>query len=479
MTITTGPPRSGRCEAGSATSARHLPRSRRPRARRPGSARFRATGSGRMLGLSGRAPHRRAMGHTDSVTIPATTSAVRSGIRHVRRAPAGSSIQPRPSTMGSTTRSWTSAAPRTQVAHEPRPAQSLVAEHPEHGDAEHDPADADHEPGQRPGAQVGLVVGAALAGSVPALIGPPPRRPTWSAARRGGWGRSGGAVRRGRRAAARRRSRAPAGNADPGAARSLTSELAVAATDLCGAHHDVARRQARPRQHGGEGHAGPVGLGAPALDARDRQPLGPLRQRAQLVQRELGQGRARPGDRPGGSRRPMASSVVPAAAAVRFTGRPCGPMSGRRGASRVRRRRNGTVWPAVVRVTSAAAPPTATNSPRRVSSPGSGGTWPPVSVRRAATRRTIGSLERQVDQRRAQHQPCGPPVAHREEELPRVPAGDVRRAGGEQEQRAADERAAPPAVPSRAPVRAPRAGAAAAATPRRASRAAAGSRRAR
>ena len=86
----------------------------------------------------------------------------------------------------------------------------------------------------------------------------------------------------------------------------------------------------------------------------------------QLVERELdpvGARRPRPrAGRPGS----CAESTTPAATAERFTGKPCGPVSGRRGASSASLRKGHTVWPTVTRVSSPAAPAT---SARNVAGP--------------------------------------------------------------------------------------------------------------
>jgi hypothetical protein len=59
--------------------------------------------------------------------------------------------------------------------------------------------------------------------------------------------------------------------------------------------------------------------------------------------------------------------VTFAAAAVRLTGRPCGPMSGRRGASSASGLSGRRVCPTVTTVTVATAAPTAVRKPRRLS----------------------------------------------------------------------------------------------------------------
>ena len=80
--------------------------------------RFRPYGRGRRLGLSARAPKRRTTGHVTATTTATTTRPVRTGDRHA----AGTTrarAHPTASTNGNRTRSWTRAAPTTQVAQEP------------------------------------------------------------------------------------------------------------------------------------------------------------------------------------------------------------------------------------------------------------------------------------------------------------------------------------------------------------------------
>ena len=58
-------------------------------------------------------------------------------------------------------------------------------------------------------------------------------------------------------------------------------------------------------------------------------------------------------------------STTPAAIAERLTGKPWGPVSGRRGASRSNFRKGHTVWPTVSRVTNPDAPATRERKIRR------------------------------------------------------------------------------------------------------------------
>src|SRR5262245_8369622 len=62
-----------------------------------------------------------------------------------------------------------------------------------------------------------------------------------------------------------------------------------------------------------------------------------------------------------------ARSTTPALIADLLTGSPCGPMSGRLGASTDTRDSGRTVWPTVANVTATTAAPAAESRPRRVS----------------------------------------------------------------------------------------------------------------
>ena len=138
-----GPPVAGVARARRRRPAPPPPR--RPGPRRPGGS---GHGSGRMLGLSARAPHRRTIGHVTATTTATTTSPVRTGTRHAAGTDRVSS-HPTPSTTGSTTRSWTSAAPTTQVTHEPMAAPPHAAHRPRR--THDDPAGTDEHPGERSG----------------------------------------------------------------------------------------------------------------------------------------------------------------------------------------------------------------------------------------------------------------------------------------------------------------------------------------
>ena len=88
--------------------------------------------------------------------------------------------------------------------------------------------------------------------------------------------------------------------------------------------------------------AGPSSRRAPTLDARDRQRRGVLGERAEVVDGER-QGCVHLPVDDETKRRVPRGSTTPAATAERFTGKPWGPVSGRRGASSASLRSGHTV----------------------------------------------------------------------------------------------------------------------------------------
>ena len=136
-----------------------------------------------------------------------------------------------------------------------------------------------------------------------------------------------------------------------------------------------------------------------------------------------------------------AAASTCASAAVRLTGNPCGPVSGRRGARSASRFSGATVWPTVNNVSDAAGTEDGQEeSPaveRRVGLR-RGAAASPIAASQCGTCRR--PLRAEVDDQSADRDPGDPVVARAEVEGPGVPEVDVRQAGEQEEQRSADER---------------------------------------
>ena len=276
------------------------------------------------------------------------------------------------------------------------------------------------------------------------MTAPRSGRPTWSGARRAGSGAISRPGSRGRAPAARRRARARAGcgrrrrscPAGWSAGRRPIACSETTSTSLPARRVDQVEQVAHP-------HAGPRPAGAPALDAGDRQGLGALGHREQLVagQRAPPGRRTRPRARTPGS---SAVAVTPAALADLLIGMPPGP-SPERTPKTETLRSNGTVLPAVASTATPRGEPGRAQQPaprhRALAGSPVGRSYVVSSTsprQRAADDR---QLDRDVHDQGADGDPGDGVVGGAEREGPGVPLRGVRQPGGELEDRGRDQHA--------------------------------------
>ena len=258
---------------------------------------------------------------------------------------------------------------------------------------------------------------------------------------RDGWARSAGTGSRGRAPASRRRARAPGASG-----RRRRSRPAGSSRER--------PRVAGATRPGGRGRSGrPRGSSRRALSVRSsrRSRSIPRRTRSAASRSAAGAPRGRRGSGVT-SRSPYATlsrydaavavAVTAAALADLLIGMPPGPSPDRTPSTETRRSA-GTVDPAVTRAATPTASQVVRSSPRRVSTPGSvasARSWAVSSTSAPRAPRTIGQLDGDVDDQRADRHPGDGVVGGPEGEgRPRVPLRSVGDPGRELEDRRRDQ----------------------------------------